>query len=428
MLLRSLKRFALKLEQPKWFVMAALLFRALLEIAYRGFVNPIFEHAGFLLNFDILKYIESWIIYCILIYFSPKMLIKPSDYLIAYMLFSFLAPLLVYYSLANAARDHLYIVLFAVSMVYIFKTGKLFEIPFVRFGGVIAVAILGLGSLGVTIWMMMSGGLNYFNLDLMRVYEFREDSGAAINVGIMSYINSWAMKVFGPLALAIALWQRRYLIAAFVIGLHLLWFGISAHKAVIFYPFLIIFLWAWFRNSRALSLIALGMSLVIFLSFLLYIYTLDITAGDLLVRRVFFVPSLLTFSYYDFFSVNHFTYWSQSFTSFFIKYPYDIGAARLIGQHIGIDAHANNSFFSTGYMHAGVPGVILYGILVGFLFRIIDSLGNKGIPPWVAVASVLVPSQALITSADLPTALLTHGFGMSILLLFLLRSKFNKLN
>lgn len=426
MFIRSLKRLSLNLEQSKWFVMAALLFRALLEIAYRGFVNPVFEYSGFVLNFDMLKYIESWIIYLILIYFTPKMLIRPSDYLLAYMLFAFLAPLLVYYSLANAARDHLYIVLLSVFMVYIFKNGKLFKVHFVRYGGVIVVAILGLGSFGVTIWMMMSGGLNYFNLDLMRVYEFREDSGASINIGLMSYINSWAMKVFGPIALTIALWQKRYIIAVFVIGMHILWFGISAHKAVLFYPFLVIFLWVWFRNTRALSLIALGMSLVVFLSFLLYIYMDDIIVSSMFVRRVFFVPSLLTFSYYDFFSVRNFIYWSQSFTSFFIMYPYDVSAAILIGQHLGIDAHANNSFLSTGYMHAGVPGVILYGVLVGYLFRMIDSIAKKGIPAWVAVASVLVPSQALIISADLPTTLLTHGLGISMLLLILMRSKLTK--
>ena len=96
--------------------------------------------------------------------------------------------------------------------------------------------------------------------------------------------------------------------------------------------------------------------------------------------------------------------------------------AQLIGQHIGTDSHANNSFLSTGFAHAGIVGITIYSILVGLMFRLLDSVAVKGVPPWVAVAAVIVPSQALLVGADLPAAILTHGIGVSAVLLFLLRS------
>lgn len=111
-------------------------------------------------------------------------------------------------------------------------------------------------------------------------------------------------------------------------------------------------------------------------------------------------------------------HWSSSITASFVDYPYELNPAKLIGSYLGTDSHANNSFLSTGYMHAGIPGVILYGILVGLLFRLIDSLSNKFVTPWVAVAVIIVPSQALLTSADLPTTLLTHGLGIALVILF----------
>jgi hypothetical protein len=126
--------------------------------------------------------------------------------------------------------------------------------------------------------------------------------------------------------------------------------------------------------------------------------------------------------YYEFFSQNQWVFWSNSFASQFINYPYDLNPAQLIGSYMGTGSHANNSFLATGYMHAGTAGIVAYSIFVGFLFRVIDSLAHKGLPPWVAVASILIPSQSLLVGADLPAALLTHGIGASVLILFLLRS------
>ena len=42
--------------------------------------------------------------------------------------------------------------------------------------------------------MIGRGGLRYFNLDFSRVYEFREQSSALLNVGVMNYFNIWATK------------------------------------------------------------------------------------------------------------------------------------------------------------------------------------------------------------------------------------------
>lgn len=416
------KNLLASLEGSKWFYLSAIVFRVLLEKAYSDFVNPVFEYAGFILDLVADKYFESWIIYILLIVLFPKKLNRASDYLMAYLLFSFLAPLLVFYGLANANREHLFIVLLAVILILIFRIGDPIKLPLVRHGRIVAFWILAIGILFVTGWMTFSGGLKYFNLDFNRVYEFRNEAGDLINQGPMGYLNTWAAKVFGPTLLAISLWKKKYYLATAAFGLHILWFGISSHKAILFYPFLVTFLWAWFRSSKALALLPISMSIVVASALVYHITTEEILLGSMLVRRTFFVPSFLTFTYYDFFSHNSFVYWSDSITSSFISYPYSLNPAKLIGAHLGGESSDNNSFLSTGYMHAGIPGMIFYGVFVGLLFRLIDSLSSKGIPPWVAVATMIVPSQALLTSADLPTALLTHGLGIAVLLLLLLRT------
>ena len=165
------------------------------------------------------------------------------------------------------------------------------------------------------------------------------------------------------------------------------------------------------------------MSGLVFSVLLTYIWFDSVLPASLFIRRVFFVVANNTFYYYEFFSSNAFVYWSNSITSSLIEYPYHIGPAKLIGQSRGTDAHVNNTFLSTGFMHAGLLGVVFYAVLVGLLFKLIDSISAQGIPVWVAIAVLIVPSRSLLLSADLPTALLTHGVAVGVLILFLLRKK-----
>lgn len=411
-----------RLESAHWFVLSALVFRSLLEISYLGFVSPLYGYMGFVLDVEPLKYIESWLIYAGMIAIFPRRLKKASDFLLVYLLFAFLTPLLVFYGLANASREHAYILLLGVFLILVFRGHRPLKIPILKGGKQIAYLLVSLGAIVVTTWMIYSGGLSFFNLDFTRVYEFRRDAGDVIRVGPMAYLVTWAMKVFGPVMLALALWKNKYVMALAVFALHVVWFGISAQKAVFFYPFLVTFLWMWFRNTRALAFVPIGMSLIVGSTLLLYVVFSEVFVASMLIRRAFFVPSNLTFAYYEFFSQNQFVFWSNSITSALLEYPYDLGPADLIGRYIGSDGHANNSFLATGYMHAGVVGIAFYGVSVGILFRIIDSLAYKGVPPWVAVASIIVPSQSLLVGADLPTAILTHGIGVSAVVLFLLRS------
>jgi hypothetical protein len=409
------------MEWRHWFVFSALFLRGILEVGYRDFVNPIFAYSGFIWEPSIVKYLESWVIYLSLVFILSAKLRKPSDFLMANLLFGLLAPMFVFYAFTDAPREHLYIILLGYLLIQVFRSGATLRLPYVNSSRPLALYILVIGAFVVTLWMIASGGLQYFNLDLRLVYDFRRDVGAVISQGPMGYLNTWATKVFGPALLAIALWKKRYFLALSVFGLHVIWFGISSHKAVLFYPFLITFLWVWFRSTKALSLIPIGMGLAVSISYLLFLFIDEIFVGSLFIRRVFFVPANNIFFYYEFFSQNPFVYWSNSITSSFINYPYHINPARLIGEARGTESHVNNSFLSTGYMHAGLAGVIFYGVLAGLIFRLIDSISASGIPAWLAIAIIIVPSRSLLISADLPTSLLTHGIGIAIVILFLMR-------
>jgi len=416
---------SLKILEKKYiFIFSSILFKIILEYTYINFVNPFYVYLGFNLDISFIKYFESWLIYLLFLSFTPHILEKTSDFVINILFFSYLSPLLVFYCLSNAVREHLYIVLGGILIIYLFREGKKIKLPNIKHGHIYAYLLCILGVVSVSLWFIFSGGLSFFNLNLLRVYEFRRDVGSVINDGFMGYLNVWAYKVFGPFLLIIFLYLRMYFFTSLVFLLHLFWFGVSSHKAVIFHPFIILFIFIWFRNNRGLSIIPISFTLVVCFSYLSFIIFETNLYGSLFIRRAFFVPSFLTFTYYEFFSKEEFIFWSNSITSKFIEYPYDLNPAKLIGEYLGRDSHANNSFLSTGYMHAGIAGIIFYSIIFTLIMRLYDSIIYNKKFIWVSVAIIIIPIRSMINSADLPTSLLTHGVLISLMLLILYKYKF----
>ena len=403
------------------FLLGGLSLWLMLDLGYRYFVNPVYYFAGFSLNFSWIKYAESFLFYFFFLLMAPQSLTRPSDFFLNSLLFGLMLPLFLFYGLSSQSREHLYIVVLGYIIIDATRRGRPIKLPLFKSGFRIACASMIIGTLLVTVWLVASGGAGQFNLDFAEVYEYRRTTGQVINKGFMAYLNVWVFKVFGPLLLALALWGRLYWIAVAVILQHVFWFGVSQHKAGIFSPLLVLFRWIWLRRTSALSVVFLALSWVILLSLLLYLWLGFSIPASLFIRRAFFVIANNAFDYYQFFSTHEYVYWSNSVLSSLLHYPYHIPPAELIGESRGTESHVNNTFLATGFMHAGVMGVVFYALLAGLLFRLIDSIASSGIPLWVALAALIVPSRSLLMSADFFTAILTHGVGVAVLGLFLLR-------
>jgi hypothetical protein len=411
-----------RVESRWWLFSLGVIFRLLLELAYKDCVVPVYESSGFTLTDNPDKYLESWVLYVGLLLFLPASARRPSDFLIAVAFFAFMTPLLVFYGFTDASRWAMYCVLLQYVILSVLRLGRPMRLPAIKQGPATARWVAAIGIVVATSWMIASGALATFNLNLDAVYEFREEASSTLNVGALSYIIVWVTTVCGPIVLMLALRDRRRLLALSIIALHVFWFGITSHKAVLFFPALVLFLNFLFKRSRALSLIPVGMSFAVLIALISYYVTDSSFLSGLFVRRVFFIPSNLTFTYYEFFQRNPLVYWSNSFLAGLIDYPYDEAVPLVIGRYINEpDAWANNSFFSTGYMHAGLLGVVIYGLLAGALLKFADSLVSREVPLWMTLSVVIVPFFILVTSADLTTALLTHGLGFALLMLYLMK-------
>ena len=123
---------------------------------------------------------------------------------------------------------------------------------------------------------------------------------------------------------------------------------------------------------------------------LLSILELTIRKTDLLfdyfIRRVFFVPALLNFYYFDFFSINPklLLFEDMFFSRLLIKVfglspNYDVSASRIIGtNYFGRpEMLANNGMFSYAYADLGFIGIIFGALALVIILHIINWTMSK---------------------------------------------------
>jgi hypothetical protein len=393
------------------------------------FVSKFYQYAGFKLTADFSAYPISWFLYLGCIFFTKSRITKVSDSFLLLAVLIVIAPLTSLYGLDERAIYPVAVTISSIAMIYVITNAnhsKSFRYLFLVQGRVIAVTASIVSVLALLVWVFVSGVTSNINLDFTKVYEFRETNTDILNVGIAGYLNSWVTKVFNMFVIAFCLYKKQYILVSSFVLIQVLFFSVMAVKSVIFYPVMIIGIWYYFRKSNLSIIIPTLLLLVICAAILSYLWIDDIRPASWFIRRSFFVPAQLTFTYFEFFLDNPNVYWSNSIFSSFSEYPYTMSLSSVIGDFIGTGTNANNGYISSGYAHAGLFGVFIYSLILGVTLRILDGLCSSGIPLWMGIALTIVPFRSLLTNSDLLVTMMTHGFLLTIILLALIRTKNEK--
>ncbi|MEN3295663.1 MAG: hypothetical protein V7642_4916 [Burkholderiales bacterium] len=274
--------------------------------------------------------------------------------------------------------------------------------------------------------IFLLGGHRYLNFDISKVYDLRDE--AADNLpGIFGYISPLMGKVVVPIAFVLSLLYRKYVMALVFFGISVLIFGLTAHKAPLFFPFLILFVYIVSTGKNLtlkFNLSVLAILLLCLWDFvLLQKYGPDGGfgwVGNLVLRREFFLPGQINYWYYDFFSRHGFVWFSNSkITLGMLDYPYPLDVSYLIGREYMESERtgANTGWFGSGYMQAGFAGLLLYAAATAAIFKYIDACARQTGERALITAAVVIPVFALITSTDLLTAFFTHGLYVNLLLI-----------
>ena len=403
------------------FFLLLILLKLLLDWSYVNFVSVLFGYAGFDLNIDAIKYLESWALYFLAAIFLNHQLRNPSDFLLFIFFSITLAPMLTLFGLSVQSRLYMYSVVLVFVMIGTILKIPDIKIPHVKNGNTLMLTVTVLFISVSLAQMFVSGSFTRINFDLSKVYDFRDVVGEKLITGLWAYIVPWTTKIFTIILLAYALLKKKYLIALGLILFQILLFGITSHKAVAVYPVFAIGLYI-FRNSRYINLYIIA-SLILFLTLCILTYIIfdSKILPSLFLRRLFFVPALLKYQYFEFFSNNQYVLWSNSIFSSFIDYPYSLPPVNLMGSfYYGKpEMGANTGFIATSYMHFGFLGMFFIGFAVAILLKLADTfaMGNK--PAWFYLSFLSVPFFGLFVNAAFLTSLLTHGLGIAFLMAWL---------
>nr|HIL76351.1 hypothetical protein [Rhodospirillales bacterium] len=406
-------------------MVTTLVFRLLLDISYLNVISPRYEYAGFYVNFSVVNYCLSWLIYLFTFANVNDRMRKVSDYFFVTAFLSVIAPLTSLFGLDSTRPIFpVLVVMLSIFVIYSITRVRLLSftrLPVVRNGRRMAIFISSLFVTFLFAWYYIAGVK--FNLDLSKVYEFREDNAELSSKGLLAYTNNWTYKIFNIFLIGFALHYKKYWLVLLLVCVQIYFFAATAHKSVLFLPLMVLGIWFYFRKTNSLVIIPIVFSGIILTTLASYYLLGDIWLSSLFSRRVFFVPAHLTFVYFDFFSNNTQVFWSNSVLSRFITYPYDTSISHVIGHYLGKEnMAANNGFIASGFAHAGLFGVFLYSLIVGLILRFINDVTRNLMPIWLAVGLCIIPLRNLLISSDLFTVMLTHGFIAALILIYLART------
>ena len=307
-----------------YLVLSVILYKLILDFSYIKIISTRFESVGFQLNYSLNNYVVSWALLLYSLTFVKFKIKKVSDFFFITMLINLLVPLFVLYGLDN--RYSIFPVIMTTlgfSLTYLFtKLNIFYKLQTLRInkGKHITVAISSLCVIFLVFWY------NYVNVrlnfNLFDVYEFRRENKELAGGGLISYIISWTYQVFNILLLILSIHYRKYTFILIILLIQIFFFAASAHKSILFYPLLVLFLKYYidrFNYNHNLVLIYSLVLIVPLASFFIYD---DILTSSFILRRIFLIPAKLTYVYFDFFIENPHVYWSNSFLSFFSFHHY----------------------------------------------------------------------------------------------------------
>lgn len=402
-----------------------LVFKAILEVSYKLIINPIYGYSGFILDLNFLKLFESYIFLILIFFFLPRGQEKISTIGLKLLFLMIIIPTLSIYALTNAPRPYLYFLL--VSFCITIFTVKIFpaiKLKKTRNTNIILVCVLGIITIIVyTVLIKINSIPSLRALVFANVYEIRSE--VSYGPSIMGYLVPWQANIVNCFLIGFTWYKRRYFAFILVAGLQLLIFLITAHKAFLFNPLLILFLIYAVKRKRLMSLSLVGFISIVLFSFALYELKITNMPASLFIRRTLFVPAKISFDYYDFFSQNEKTNLSQSKIGLgLFENPYedyDMSTANMMGMYYYNDAKCNMNagYMGDAYMNFGFVGMLIFGSIVGLIFVVADSF-SRNISIFAAIAFFVKPITGLVNGA-LFTVMLTGGFLLSFLFIYLFR-------
>jgi hypothetical protein len=285
---------------------------------------------------------------------------------------------------------------------------------------------------GVFVFFLLAGlafaytvATNHF-----QVVSLDKAHGAQADVtvsGWQGYLLGGYMGSLGGLLIALVIMFRKYYLLPLVLVGYYCCYGTLAERNAVLMPLWIAYVYfaqRWFIRDSLIRYLLTVMAPFLFffsLSFSLGLEDRMSTFYDLFTLanyRLYAIPAIGFNVYYDFFTINPFTYWSHiGFISNFVHYPYGQPLALVLANayELGND---NASFLETDGLAAAGPVTLPFiSMIFGLVMIAINScLRGLNVTLW---AIVMAAVSVTLIDTGLGPGLITNGLAlMAVVLLF----------
>lgn len=397
-------------------------------LLYGLYVTKNWEYMGFTANFNWIKFTLSTFVISFFSIITPTGL-NTRSFFLNIIIISNLIPSMTLYAYADQPTYAAIVICMAISIVYVISAVQLNTLSLIGINAEILmwISVLVTGCLILAFYFI--GGFRHFNLDIWKVYDYRRAAAAELP-GAFSYLSPIFSSILTPFGILISIIYRKYVVFAFFLGASIMQFGFTSHKSILFSPFValgIYFILLRFRRFLPIQIILL-LSLSVGMIATLMMAGPDDSSiwgnyNTLFIRRTLMVPSLLDYTYFDFFSKNEYYYWASSKLTFgLVDSPYTISSAKLIGDvyYNNADMSANTGFIGSGFAQAGILGVIFYSFGTGLILAILQAYGRR-LGHTFVIAIAFQSALNMFSSTDFLTLFMTHGMMILIILLMIMR-------
>jgi hypothetical protein len=254
-------------------------------------------------------------------------------------------------------------------------------------------------------------------LNLKNVYDIRK--GVYYRWG-MSYFFSWQTKVINPYLIAFFHSNDNRNLKWVYIFFQFWLYVLTGHKIVLFtLVIIIIVLMMTEVLENIMSFFSKGILLLVVGSVIEILMRGNSIIIDYVIRRVFFIPSLLNYYYYDYFNSRDFQWWKYTFIGRILNVNTDFKVlpSFIIGEKYfnNINNNAVTGFLGSEYMNGGFFGMLMSVLIIIIILKTFDYLSYK-VGLKITLLTVFTPLYT-IWNSSLSTALITGGIMLSVLLL-----------
>lgn len=404
-------------------ILSLSMLRLALDIIYSIYIVDIFGYSGFYGESSILHYFLSWMIFLPSIFIIDSFFKK--EFRISYMvlviiyLVSFVPFTTMLAFNALTMKYYVFNILYWIFLFIYIINLKNIKIVNIRMSknAMNSLFIWVIGFISLMLILLISWQYTgfRFTFNLLDVYSIRGDVISRLPA-VLQYMYS-ASNAINPILLIYALINKNYLLSIFIIIIQFLSFGINGSKSVFFMTLLTIAIYYIFKKNVLQIIVKLITTLSVF-SILEFSFTSSSFLVDFIVRRVMFVPNLINYYYFDFFTDNTPDYFRQSIFSIIgLKSPYG-RIPNLIGEIYMNNklTAANGGLASDAAQNFGYLGALVSPLILAIFLKVLDDV-SKNLDPRITVVVAVYFSNVIISST-LTTALLTHGLFLVLLILY----------